>query len=238
MLYALANRSVPEEDRVSSPERDALMGLPRDRQHIGGRSHLVRQGHRQQHCYRLLTGFVQRNRITIDGQRQITGVYVPGDMFGMQLPGADAAVQGFETLGAATIDAIALDDVANLATARPGVAKALWQHAIADAAAACEWMSNLGRRDARDRILNLICELGLRLERAGMGTRDRFELPLTQSDLADAAGLTPVHVNRVLQSLSADGTIARRGRNIVIDDWPRVSRLADFDGRHLKTALA
>jgi DNA-binding Lrp family transcriptional regulator len=71
------------------------------------------------------------------------------------------------------------------------------------------------------------------MEVAGLGKADSYELPLTQEQLADAVGLTSVHVNRTLMRLEAEGHIRRTKRLITIDDWPSLAKIADFDSRYL-----
>ena len=76
-----------------------------------------------------------------------------------------------------------------------------------------EWVVNVGRRDARQRIAHVLCEFAVRLEARGLASNHGFELPMTQEQLADTTGLTSVHVNRVLKGLETDGLINRRRRN-------------------------
>ena len=76
----------------------------------------------------------------------------------------------------------------------------------------------------------------MRLEYAQIGSRTDYELPLTQEQLADATGMTPVHINRVLKELEQRGLITRSIRAVGIADWDRLSKAADFssDYLHLK----
>ncbi len=79
----------------------------------------------------------------------------------------------------------------------------------------------------------MLCEFAKRRESAGLGSPESFELPMSQEQIADATGLTPVHVNRMLHALSDDGIIARDKRNVDILDWKRMRRVADFDAMYL-----
>jgi DNA-binding transcriptional ArsR family regulator len=81
---------------------------------------------------------------------------------------------------------------------------------------------------------HLLCEFALRLKLAGLGREDHYELPMTQEELADATGLTPVHVNRTLKSLEADGLIHRSNpRSVYIGDWRKLADAGDFDSNYL-----
>ena len=99
-------------------------------------------------------------------------------------------------------------------------------------------MLNVGRRDAKERVAHMLCEFAARRQAAGLGTPEQFELPMTQEEIADATGLTTVHVNRTLHALAADGVIVRHRRHYQIADWPRMQRVADFDPAYLHAAAA
>ena len=96
-----------------------------------------------------------------------------------------------------------------------------------------EWVVNVGRRDARERIAHILCEFAVRLETRGLTDSDGFELPMTQEQLADATGLTSVHVNRVLKGLEADGLITRQRRQIHYDNWRALQDAGDFTRTYL-----
>ena len=96
-----------------------------------------------------------------------------------------------------------------------------------------EWIANIARRDARARIAHLLCEFGVRLEAAGLGSKIAYQLPMTQEHLADCTGLTPVHVNRTLKGLEASGDITRSVREVAVADWEKISSTADFEEDYL-----
>jgi len=99
-----------------------------------------------------------------------------------------------------------------------------------------EWVVNIGQRDSRSRIAHLLCEFAYRLNAQALHAGDIYELPITQEQLADATGLTPVHVNRVLQALQREGLIERDRRMIRFPNWERMRDVADFNPRYLHTA--
>ena len=99
---------------------------------------------------------------------------------------------------------------------------------MVDAAVFREWIANVGRRDAKTRVAHLLCEFGLRLEAAGIGKQTNFELPMSQEELADCTGLTPVHLNRTLRTLRREGLIARAKRAVWIEDWKKLAAAGDF----------
>src|SRR6218665_2716472 len=109
----------------------------------------------------------------------------------------------------------------------------MWIDTLIDGGMLREWIVNVGRRDARARISHLLCEFARRLEVAGLTGQYRYELPMTQEQIADATGLTPVHVNRTLQALARDGLIERHRRFVAIPKWEELRRVAGFSEIYL-----
>jgi CRP-like cAMP-binding protein len=115
----------------------------------------------------------------------------------------------------------------------PAVGIAMWYETLVDGSIFREWILNVGRRDAFTAIAHLLCEFAMRAEAAEIAQTAHYELPLTQEQLADAVGLTPVHVNRTLMRLEEEGHIRRNRRVIEIDDWQNLAKVADFEPRYL-----
>ena len=97
-----------------------------------------------------------------------------------------------------------------------------------------KWTANLGRKSAQGRMAHLLCEMGLRIEQGGQGNRLHYTLEATQTHLADALGLTSVHVNRTLRALKDAGLISCNGRVVHIHDWPRLAAVGEFDADYLQ----
>ena len=116
---------------------------------------------------------------------------------------------------------------------RRAIGQALWYDTLVDGSIFREWIANVGRRDARTRIAHLLCEFALRLEAAGLGNHIDWELPMTQEQLADCTGLTPIHVNRMLKVLDKDGLISRTRRAVTVNDWKALARAGDFQSAYL-----
>jgi CRP-like cAMP-binding protein len=110
---------------------------------------------------------------------------------------------------------------------------AMWLDTLVDGSIFREWIANVGRRNARERIAHLLCEFSLRLEAAGLGEHARYTLPMTQEQLADCTGLTSVHVNRTVRRLEADGVISRTNRTVTVADWKRLAEEGDFSSAYL-----
>jgi len=185
----------------------------------------------------VLSGFAYRQKLVSDGARQIISIHIPGEFVDLQncmLGTADHNVQSLNRSEVALVPASALRE---LSAAYPGVARAIWMDTLIDSSIFREWVVNVGRRDARTRIAHLLCELALRLKASGAGEEDTYQFPLTQDQLADATGLTPVHTNRTLQSLRKDGLISLSSGSLKVLDWERLRDVGDFSERYLHHAV-
>ena len=116
----------------------------------------------------------------------------------------------------------------------PRIALALWRDTLIDAATCRQWLTSVGRQPAYARIAHLFCEVYWRFRAVGLLRQHFCEWPVTQDDLADATGLSTVHVNRTLQHLRADGLIKFRSRSLCVLDWPRLQAVGKFDPLYLQ----
>jgi CRP-like cAMP-binding protein len=218
---------------LDDDDRAAILALPFQLHTAERMTYFVREGERPTRCCLLLSGFAFRQKVTVDGARQILSLHIPGDFVDLQNGMLNLADHNVQALSRCEIACIARGDIMALACARPNVQLAMWIDTLIDASIFREWIVNVGRRDAITRIAHLLCEFGRRLSAAGLGTRDCSEVPMNQEQLADAAGLTSVHVNRTLRDLDRTGTIERTNRQITIRDWPALRDIADFNENYL-----
>jgi CRP-like cAMP-binding protein len=137
------------------------------------------------------------------------------------------------TLTPGTVAIIPHEVLLDLTQIYPRIARALSHSILVDAATAREWMVRLGRRTAYERTAHLLCELWLRLDAVGLTQGDNFKLPVTQARLADALGLTPVHVNRILKQLRESGLITLHGGTVKITDWDGLRNAGEFTPDYL-----
>jgi CRP-like cAMP-binding protein len=226
-------RRLDRRGGLDEGDRQALRALPHSLRTFQSGAHFVRDGDWPESCCLLVSGFACRYKITGDGARQILSFHMPGEFLDLQnslLGVADHSVQALTEAEAAVIPRQSLRD---LIFARPALARAFWIDTLIDSAIFREWVVNVGRRDSRARVAHLLCELSLRMQAAGLASEHCYELPMTQEQLADAVGLTSVHVNRVLKQLAEEGLISRDRRSIVIADWRRMREAGDFNDRYL-----
>jgi CRP-like cAMP-binding protein len=97
-----------------------------------------------------------------------------------------------------------------------------------------EWIMNIGRRNARTRVAHLLCEFAARLDAQGAAPGQPYKLPMSQTQLGDALGLTAVHVNRTIKGLVKDGLVTQDHRIIAFPAWDILKVEADFDSGYLQ----
>ena len=232
----LTARKLARLGSVHEADVEAVAALPFRLQDVPAGATLVREGDVPEACCVLVDGFACRHKSTRSGNRQIVSFHIPGDILDvqhLQLPKADHDV-AMITRG--KVAWIARRDLRSLLEDRPALNDALWRDALIDASIFREWVLNVGRRDARTRISHMLCEFVARMMAAGLTTGDRIRLPMTQDEIADATGLTPVHVNRTIQALRQEGVFGGNGRDLEITDWQRLQNVADFDPAYLHQA--
>lgn len=219
--------------KLEEADQQAVLSLPYATKRLGEGEYIVQDGEKPTHSCLLLRGFAYRHKIAGNGGRQIMSIHMKGDVVDLQnslLRRSDHNVQALTNIEVAFIPVQAVRD---LAFDRPQVGKAMWYETLVDASIFREWTLNVGRRDARTKMAHLLCEFALRLEVAGLGVQLDYELPMTQDQLADALGLTSVHVNRTLMALEADDLIERTRRFVRIGDWKALATVGDFDANYL-----
>jgi CRP-like cAMP-binding protein len=217
----------------SDSDREALLALPHSLKTMETGGFVVRDGDKPTHSCLLRSGFLYRHKIVGQGARQIVAIHMSGDMVDLQNSLLGTADHNVQALTRAEVAFIPREAIQEIAFTRPAIGAAMWYDTLVDGSIFREWIANIGRRDARTRLAHIFCEFALRLEAAGLGKQDEWELPMTQEQLADVTGLTPVHVNRMLRSLDAEGLISRSKRSVVIEDWKGLAAVGDFQSGYL-----
>ena len=197
-------------------------------------TYLYREGDRPGHCFAIVNGVAAGQKIVRSGNRQIVDIHLRGDTVDLGNVMIGVTNHGVQAITLVQAALIPIPAIAALIEAYPALARAIWIQTLIHASIQREWTANVGRRDARTRIAHLLCEIGLRQEEVGVGPRDNYDLPLTQEQLADATGLTAVHVNRVISALRSDGTLGGRQRQVLVPDWDRLASVGDFRTNYLR----
>lgn len=219
--------------KLSSADREALGRLSKRVRTVDARRDLISEGDPPTHVHLVLQGWASRYKALPDGKRQIVGLFVPGDFCDLNiyiLKQMDHSIGAITRLRVAMITPEEMDE---LTSSFPRVTQALLWHELVTSATQREWLLNIGQRTAYQRLAHLFVELYLRLRSVGMTQHNSCDFPLTQNDLADATGLTPVHVNRMLQDLRHDGLIELERKHLRIPDIERLKDVAMFNPNYL-----
>jgi CRP-like cAMP-binding protein len=224
----LASRSVLTDTEVT-----ALLALTGDVKQVDAHIDFVRLGEHVDHSCLIIDGLAGRFGQNNEGGRQITCLHIPGDMADLPSVVSPESGWGLSALTATTILRIAHADLRHLAARHPGIAEAFWRDCVADGSIFSEWVVNVGRRSAISRVAHVFCEMAIRCEQAGQGDGRVFPLPITQTDLGDATGLTNVHVNRTLKELREQSIVEFRAGRVTINDWDRLVQTGDFNAKFM-----
>jgi CRP-like cAMP-binding protein len=228
LIRKLESTTVLSEDDVA-----AILALPATVKEFAADRDIVCEGDRPTHCCLLVEGFLCRYKMTPDGNRQIISFHIPGDMPDLQSLHIEVMDHSLATIAPSKVALIPHEAVRKLTHAQPRIADAFFRDALIDAAIFREWIVNLGSRDAYSRIAHLLSEIFLKLRSVGLVSGDRFKLPLTQSEIGDATGLSTVHVNRSLMQLRENGLIKLERYVCTIPDLGRLQEAAMFDPTYL-----
>jgi CRP-like cAMP-binding protein len=219
---------------LDAGDEEAILNLPYRTKKIERQGYIIREREKTTHSCLLLSGFAIRHKIVMDGARQIVAVHMKGDLVDLQNSFLTTADHSVQVLTESQVAFIPRDEIRKLAFARPNIGMAMWFDTLVDASIFREWIANVGRRDSRTRLAHLLCEFSLRLKVAGLGETTNYELPMTQEQLADATGMTAVHLNRTVKVLEDEGLIARKSsRSVTIGDWKKLAVAGDFDSNYL-----
>jgi CRP-like cAMP-binding protein len=227
-------RKIESVFTLTDGERQALESLPMQLAVLRDGQDIVREGDRPSRSCLILSGFTASYKISGDGKRQIMTFGIAGDipdLHSLHLKVLDSSVS---TLTTCRVGFITHDDLRDLCERFPRITAAFWRETLIDGAIFREWLLNVGRREAYNRVAHLFCEMLVRLRAVGLADDHACDLPITQAELADAFGITSVHVNRVLQQMRADGLIETKGTRLMIPDWDRLKEVGEFNPLYLQ----
>jgi CRP-like cAMP-binding protein len=220
--------------RFSKEERETLDRLVSERpmQHAAG-DDIIREGDHSPDCHVVLSGLVCRYKILPNGERQIMAFLVPGDLCDAEIFILKEMDHSIGALTPSTTALISSDIMKGMLRKEGGLGEALWWGTLTDLGVLRERIVDHGRRDAHERIAHLICEMLVRYRIIGLTKDDSFDFPITQVELADASGLTPMHVNRVLKRLREEQLVHFHGKVITVLDAERLKEVAGFNANYL-----
>jgi CRP-like cAMP-binding protein len=220
-------------DEVSESEAAALRAAMTRIIEVPADVTVIEAGQDLTESWLLTSGYATRFKDMLNGNRQILELNIAGDfidLHGFLLKVIDHSVG---TLTPCTFALVAHDELKRITEEMPHLARLLWHQTVLDAAIHREWVTTLGQRPAIGRLAQLFLELDIRLGLVGLARDHSFLLPLTQTELAEVTGLTPVHVNRTLKAMREAGLVVARNGHVEILDLDGLKREAEFDPTYL-----
>lgn len=218
---------------LSAAEQGVLAAQHKRRHHFVAGCDLVHQGQSDRATYILVSGWACSYKLLPDGQRQIVDFQIPGDFLGLRSALLHISDHSIEPITDIDVTEINVQDLMAAFSTTPRLAMAVLWAASRDEAMVVEHLVDIGRRNAAQRMAHFLLELGARLTLVGMGSRAGFACPLTQYLIADALGLSAVHVNRVLRQLREAGMLTFRDGYVRFDDYDRLVAFAEFEQSYL-----
>lgn len=220
-------------DEVTSEEEQVLRALVSEVRSVAPKATVIRAGQRLTTSTLLLEGLMCRYKDLRDGQRQISELHVAGDFVDLHSFTLKRLDHNIMALTACEIAVVPHERLRALTREHPHLTRLYWFTTNMDAAVHREWELSLGRRSAIARIAHLLAETHVRLGLVELAHGLEFRLPLTQVDLAECVGLTPVHVNRTLKALREQGAADMQRGRVRILDLARLHAIAEFNPAYL-----
>ncbi len=227
-------RRLEEFTSLSDADRAELADLANQPTHtIPARRDLLREGDAPRALYLVLEGWACHYRDLKDGRRQIVDFAIPGDLCDLNLFILDKMDHSIGAITRLKVAEISREVIHRIVTSRPSITTALWWQELVSKSIHREWIVNIAQRTARERIAHLFCEIFLRLESVGLTDGFSCEFAPTQGDIADATGLTSVHVNRTIQELRRCGLVMLERQTLTIPDLLALQGVGMFNPEYL-----
>ena len=221
-----------KRDVIGAEEERAIRALVSETRRIKAHHTLIHKAQVLEHSILLIDGWLGRAVDRRSGVRSITEIHVPGDfadLHGFTLKRLDHDVLA---LAESIVALVPHERLTKLTKDFPHLTRIYWFGTNVDAAIHRQWIVSIGRT-ALARMAHLFCELFVRLEVVAKTTGSSFDFPLTQDQLASCLSLTPVHVNRTLQTLRSDRLIELSNRRLTILDLRGLQAVSEFDPSYL-----
>lgn len=194
---------------------------------------IIKTGDTPTFSFVVINGFLQRYSSRRDGSRQIHSFYIATDAPSLESLHAGRVDNNLCAVVNSQVGVIGHADLDEVMRARPNVGRLIWRSILAQSSIYREWLTRNSRMPADASMAHLFCEMYARCKMAGVGDGDSCHVPLTQDMLAEALGLTAVHVNRTLQQLRETGMVDHKSGILFVNDFNRLASYADFDPAYL-----
>lgn len=218
---------------LADADRQAVLDLPGEVRSIRRGEDVLREGDHPNESVVVLAGLLQRYKMSPDGRRQIHSLYLPTDTPSFETLPMEVVDNNVGAIAPSRIGIVHHDDLCRLIDEHPKVRMLIWRETLVQGAIFREWLMRNSQMLAHVQMAHFFCEMMLRARAAGIAQGNSCDLPITQEDLADALGVTPVHVNRTLMVLRAGGLVEFQKGRLTIADWPKFAEIAEFDASYL-----
>ena len=229
LLVRKLNRFLP----LTRDESKCLAGIQSIPMAVKRGKQLTQEGQVGHRAFVLQAGWACSYKVLLNGGRQIISFPIAGDIVGLRSVLLRTADHSFSTLTDAVVSAVEATHVMKCVTDFPRLGAALLWAASRDEAMVVEHLVNIGRRSALERTAHFFMELAERMTLVGQATETEFDCPLSQFVIADALGLTSIHVNRVMRQLREMRLFTLKKGKAHIQDLAGLRKLAGFQGGYL-----
>jgi CRP-like cAMP-binding protein len=194
---------------------------------------IISTGEKVEDIHLVVDGLATRSKVIKDGNRQLMAFLVPGDLCDVEVFVLEGMDHDVVALSETTCALIPAAEVERLLTESSNLTRAFWWSTMTDSAVLREWIVNHGARDGVARIAHIMCELLIRYRVVGGASGNTIPFPISQDELADATGMSPVHLNRLVQDLRTERLIEWRIKQLTVLDFKRLSPIAQYDSNYL-----
>lgn len=226
-------RKLTQFIELSPDELGCLERLQAQNRSFARRVNLQSEGESGQHCFVLQDGWASCYKLLPDGRRQIINFAIPGDFLGLRSVLFRVSDHSVDSVTPVRVSSFSGRELFEIINQFPRVAAAILWALSCEEAIVVEHLVNLGRRNALERVAHFLIEFGQRLQVIGLASDQGYECPFTQEDLADALGLSAIHINRILRQLRERQLLTLSRGSLQIHDLPGLAAVAQFSDQYL-----
>ncbi len=225
-------------DELSAAERAVVSDMIQTVHRVSARTDFVSEGDRATNSSLMLSGLSARYNVIGDGKRQISAIHIPGDFVDLHSLLIEPMDHSVTALTDCNIALVPHNLLRELTRSEPHLMRMFWLLTVIDSAIFRQWLVAAARLPAEAQLGRFFCEIHTRMNAVGLADGFSFDLPITQTDLGDAMGLSLVHVNKSLQKMRREGLLLWQGSRVDLLDWERLTAMAEFDPTYLNLERA
>lgn len=233
MIGEIFIRRLAQIGDLSARDADALNSLEGRIEDVKRGQDLLRQGDRPSDSVAVISGLLQRYTTTPEGVRQIHSLYLPIDTPCLETIHIEVMDNNLGALAPSRVVKVPHSELFRVMRERPNLQALFWRETLVQASMFREWLMRNSRKLAHAQLAHFFCEMLFRARASGIADGYACDLPATQEDIADALGMTSVHVNRTLMMLRSAGLVELRGGRLEVRDWDELAMVAEFDPYYL-----